>query len=310
MDKNAKIYVAGHQGLMGSAIVRQLQSQGYRNLLLKTRGELDLLEQNASFDFLLAEKPEYVFVAAAKVGGIAANMKSLGSFLFENLQIQNNIIEGSRKAKVRKLLFLGASCIYPKQSVYPIAEDQLMNGPLEPTNEGYAIAKIAGIRLCQFYKQQYACDFISAIPTSLYGINDNYDPENSHLLAALIRKVHEAKIGHKKSITLWGSGKPRREFILSDDCAAGLVFLMNNYSGQDPINIGVGEDQSILEIAQTVAKVLKVDLEIELDSSKPDGMMRKVLNVERMKNLGWSPRISLEEGIAIAYEDFRKKYGQ
>ena len=306
MNKNSKIYVAGHKGLVGSAIVRQLEKNGFHNLLLRTKYELNLLDQASTFEFLGKEKPEHVFVAAARVGGISANMNHLGSFLYENLQIQNNVIEGSRIAQVKKLLFLGSSCIYPKQAVNPITENQILAGPLEPTNEGYAIAKIAGIRMCQFYRKEYGCNFISAIPNNLFGINDNYSPEGSHLIPALIRKVHEAKINDQKSIEIWGSGKPRREFMLSDDCAEALVFLMESYSENEPINIGMGEDLSVLEIAQRVAKVLEVDLEFKLNPSKPDGMMRKLLNVERIQKLGWRPRTSFEDGIAIAYEQFKK----
>jgi GDP-L-fucose synthase len=307
MEKNAKIYIAGHRGLVGSAIVRQLEKQGFKNLLLRTKAELNLLDQAATFAFLQKEKPEYVFLAAAKVGGIVANMNNLSSFLYENLQIQNNVIEGSRQAKVKKLLFLGSSCIFPKQAENPITENQILTGPLEPTNEGYAIAKIAGIRMCQYYKKEYGCDFISAIPNNLYGINDNYSPEGSHLIPALIRKVHEAKVNQQKSIELWGSGKPRREFMLSDDCAEALVFLMESYSENEPINIGIGEDLSVLEIAQTIAKALGVELEFRLNTSRPDGMARKLLNVDRIRKLGWRHRTSLAEGLLIAYEDFKKK---
>ena len=306
MNKNSKIYIAGHRGLVGSAIVRQLEKDGFHNFLLRTKSELNLLDQASTFEFLRKEKPEFVFVAAARVGGISANMNHLGSFLYENLQIQNNVIEGSRIAQVKKLLFLGSSCIYPKQAINPITEDQILAGPLEPTNEGYAIAKIAGIRMCQFYRKEYGCDFISAIPNNLFGINDNYSPEGSHLIPALIRKVHEAKVNSQKSIEIWGSGKPRREFMLSDDCAEALVFLMESYSENEPINIGLGEDFSVLEIAQRVAKVLQVDLEFKLNPSKPDGMMRKLLNVERIQKLGWRPRTTFEDGIAIAYEQFKK----
>ncbi len=310
MHKNAKIYVAGHKGLVGSAIVRQLKKQGFKNLLLRTKEELDLLSQTATFELLAQEKPEYVFIAAARVGGISANMNNLGKFLYENLQIQNNVIEGSKIAKVKKLLFLGSSCIYPRDAINPITEDQILTGPLEPTNEGYAIAKIAGIRLCQFYNKEHGCNFISAIPNNLFGINDNYSPEHSHLVPALIRKVHEAKLKKQKSIEIWGSGKPRREFMLSDDCAEALVFLMESYSDNEPINIGTGHDFTILEIAQTVARALDVDLEFKLNPAKPDGMMRKLLNIERIEKLGWRPKTSFEDGILITYKEFVKSHSE
>lgn len=308
MNKNAKIYVAGHRGLVGSAILRELTRQGYSNLLLRTHSELDLLNQAATFDFLKKEEPEFVFMAAARVGGISANKNNLGKFLYENLQIQNNLIEGSKFARVKKLLFLGSSCIYPKQAPNPISESEILTGPLEPTNEGYAIAKIAGIRMCQYYKKEYGCDFISAVPNNLYGVNDNYNPEESHLVPALIRKVHEAKINGRNSVNLWGSGKPRREFMFSDDCAEALVFLMQNYSENEPVNIGIGTDLSVLEIAQKIAKSLQVKLEFQLDSSKPDGMMRKLLNIEKITKMGWRAKTSFEDGIAFTYREFLKVY--
>lgn len=307
MNKKSKVFVAGHRGLLGSAVERALQKRGFENLVLRSRSELDLMDQKATYQFFQAEKPEYVIDCAAKVGGIAANMKSLGSFLFENLVIQNNVIEGSRLSGVKKLLFVGSSCIYPREAKCPITEDQLLEGPLEPTNEGYAVAKIAGVRLCQFYKKQYGCDFISAIPTNLFGINDNYDPESSHLLPSLIRRVHEAKEKGETAVTIWGSGKPRREFMLSDDCADGLLFLMENYSDVDPVNVGTGKDLAVLELAECVARVLKAKVSFKLDSTRPDGMMRKDLDVSKLKVLGWSSKISLEEGIAVAYGDFLEK---
>lgn len=306
MEKSAKIYVAGHRGLLGSAIVRQLQKQGYKNLILKTRQELNLHDQSATFTFLRQERPDYVFLAAAKVGGIKANMESLGSFFYENIQIQNNVIEGSRLANIKKLLFVGSSCIYPREAQQPISEDQLLTGLLEPTNEGYAVAKIAGIKMCEFYRKQYGCDYISAIPTNLFGINDNYNLETSHFVPAIIRKVHEAKATGRKTVELWGSGKPRREFMLSDDCADALVFMMQNYSGPQPLNVGIGDDISILDLATIVAKVLNANVEFKLDPTKPDGMMRKVLNVDQLKNLGWTSKIKFEDGVAIAYEAFLK----
>ena len=307
MNKSSKIYVAGHRGLLGSALVRKLQSQGFTNLLLRTSSELDLRDQAKTTQFLQSEKPEYVFVSAAKVGGIKANIDSPAAFLFENLEIQNNLIDGSYKAGVKKLLFVGSSCIYPREAPCPIKEESLLTGPLEPTNEGYALAKIAGIRLCQFYRKQYGCNFISAIPTNLFGPNDHYDLEKSHLVPALILKIHRLKMENKTELQVWGSGKPRREFMLSDDCADALVFLMQNYSGAEPLNVGIGEDATVPEIALAVAKVLGVKVDIKLDPSKPDGMMRKVVDVSKLKAMGWQSQISFEAGIRTTYAAFLEK---
>src|SRR3989344_4486671 len=277
MKKDSKIYVAGHRGLLGSAVKRHLEKDGHTNLLLRTSAELDLSEQAATFAFLEREKPDFAFLCAAKVGGIKANADALGEFLYKNLQIQNNVIEGARRSGVKKLLFVGSSCIYPKETPVPIRESQLLSGPLEATNEGYALAKIAGIRMCQFYRRQYGCDFISAIPSNLYGISDNYDLTTAHMLPALIRKVHEAKAKSDPVVEVWGTGKPRREFLLSDDCADALVFLMHNYSEESPVNVGSGVDATILELLDSVTKVLEVKARIKMDSSKPDGVMRKLV---------------------------------
>ncbi len=308
MEKESKIFLAGHRGLLGSAVERRLRNEGFENLLVRTSAELDLTNQQATYDFLATEKPEHVFLCAAKVGGIKANMDAPADFLYRNLEIQNNVIEGSRRAGVKKLLFVGSSCIYPKEGRQPITEDQLLQGPLEPTNEGYALAKIAGIRMCQFYRRQYGCDFISAIPTNLFGIADNYDPNSAHLVPALIRKVHLAKKEGRRDIEIWGSGKPRREFMLSDDCASALVHLMKVYSTEMPVNVGTGEDATILELAEAVANALDWRVEFRMDPSKPDGMMRKQLDVSTLKSLGWAPEHSLKQGIAIAYKDFLERY--
>lgn len=308
MRSDSLIYVAGHRGLLGSAIVRKLNEKGFHNLLLRTSTELDLTNQQDVFKFMSSHKPEYVFLCAAKVGGIKANMSSPAEFLYTNLQIQNNIIHAAYKTAVKKLLFVASSCIYPKLSVNPITDDSLLTGLLEPTNEGYALAKIAGIKLCRFYRQQYKSDFIAAIPPNLFGINDHYDLEKSHLLPALIHKIHLAKKNDQKKITLWGSGKPRREFMLSDDCADGLLFLMEHYSEERPVNMGTNKDHSVLELAQITAKVLDADVDFTFDTTQPDGMMKKLLDSSRINKLGWESKISIEEGIKIAYKDFLSKY--
>ena len=308
LTHDSSIYIAGHGGLLGSAIRRRLERDGYHRLLLRTRSELNLLNQKETFQFLESEKPGFVFLAAAKVGGIQHNMTSPADFLYDNLSIQNHVIEGSRRAGVKRLLFVGSSCIYPKVSKIPISEDQLLEGPLEPTNEAYAIAKIAGIRMCQFYRRQYGCDFISAIPTNLFGINDRYDLETSHVLPALIRKIHQVKNDPQPEIHIWGTGTPRREFMLSDDCADALVFMMKNYSDESPINVGTGEDKTILELVEAVSKVIGVEVRVSCDTSKPDGIFRKLLNVTRLKQLGWTSQYSLEQGISIAYGDFLQRF--
>lgn len=304
LSQSARIYVAGHRGLLGSAVVRRLQAEGFSNLILRTSSEVDLTNQSQAFAFLDEQKPEYVFDCAAKVGGIKANMIAPAEFLYRNLEIQNNLFEGCRRAGVKKLLFVGSSCIYPGQAPCPIKESALLTGPFEPTNEGYAIAKVAGVRMCQFYRKQYDCDYVAAIPTNLFGINDHYDLEKSHLLPALIRKVHDAKTEGRRVIEVWGSGTPRREFMLSDDCADALVFLMKNYSGGEPVNVGTGVDHTVIELAQAVARVLAHDVEIKTDPTKPDGMMRKLVDVTRLAGLGWRSGISLEQGIRVAYDDF------
>ncbi|MCO5144078.1 MAG: GDP-L-fucose synthase [Oligoflexia bacterium] len=307
MTKNKKIYIAGHRGLLGSAVVRELKSKGFDNLITATSDEVDLTNQEQTFSFLEDQKPDLIYLCAAKVGGIRANMLAPGEFLYRNLAIQNNVIEGARKIGVEKLLFVGSSCIYPKEAECPIKEESFMTGPFEPTNEGYALAKASGIRLCQFYRKQYGCNFITALPTNLFGINDQYDPEKSHLLPALIRKAHIAKINKQTEIEIWGSGKPKREFMLSDDCASALVHLMNNYSGEEPINVGTGEDLSVFELAELTCKVIGLEAKIKTDPTKPDGMMRKLLDVSKLKALGWTSKISLESGIEIAYNDFLTK---
>jgi GDP-L-fucose synthase len=304
MDSNASIYVAGHRGLVGSAIWRELGRQGFTRLIGKTRKELDLLETAAVRDFFASERPEYVFVAAAKVGGILANDSRPGEFIFENLQIQNNIIDSARRSGVKKLLFLGSSCIYPKLAPQPLKEEYLLTGPLEPTNEWYAIAKIAGIKLCQAYRRQFRCDFISAMPTNLYGPNDNYDLQSSHVLPALIRKFHEAKTTGAATVTCWGTGSPRREFLHADDLGAACVFLMRDYSEEQFINVGYGSDLTIKELAEMVRRIVGFKGGIVWDTTKPDGTPRKIMDSSRIFALGWRPKIDLEAGIVGSYEDF------
>jgi GDP-L-fucose synthase len=304
MDKTSTIYVAGHRGLVGSAIVRKLQHEGYDNLLTATSKELDLREQSAVREFFEKEHPEYVFLAAARVGGILANKSYPADFIYQNLVIETNVIESARLSGVDKLLFLGSTCIYPKMAPQPLKEEYLLTAPLEPTNEWYAIAKIAGIKLCQAYQRQYGCKFISAMPTNLYGLGDNFDLETSHVLPALIRKFHEAKAGNESTVSVWGSGKPRREFLHVDECAQACLFLMNHYDGEDIVNIGVGEDLAIAELAGLVKKVIDYQGEIVYDTSKPDGTPRKLVDVSRINGLGWRAGISLEEGIRSTYQWF------
>ena len=304
MRPESKIYVAGHNGLAGSAIWRELQRQGFTNLLGRRSAELDLADTVAVDRFFEIQRPEYVFLAAAKVGGIKANSDFPGDFLFRNLAIQNNVIDAARRFGVRKLLFLGSSCIYPKLASQPLKEEYLLTGPLEPTNEWYAIAKIAGIKLCQAYRRQHGCDFISAMPTNLYGPGDNYDPLGSHVLPALIRRFHEAKVAQAPSVTCWGTGTPLREFLHSDDLGCALVFLMRNYSEEQFINVGSGTDLPIRELAETVARVIGYRGEIHWDSTKPDGTPRKLMDSSRLRALGWKPQVVFEEGIAGAYRDF------
>ncbi|PLK44026.1 GDP-L-fucose synthase [Emticicia sp. TH156] len=304
MHKDSKIYVAGHRGMVGSAILRKLQKDGYTNFVLRTSKELDLRNQQAVEDFFQTEKPEYVFLAAAKVGGIIANNTYRADFLYENLAIQNNIIHSSYKTGVKKLLFLGSSCIYPKLAPQPLKEEYLLSGYLEPTNEPYAIAKIAGIKMCEAYRSQYGCDFISAMPTNLYGPNDNYDLQNSHVLPAMIRKFHEAKTNHLATVTLWGTGSPMREFLHADDLAAACLYLMEQYSEPELINVGTGVDVTIKELAETVKKIVGFEGELIWDTSKPDGTPRKLMDVSKLHNCGWKHTIELEEGIGLAYQDF------
>ena len=308
MEKEAKIYVAGHRGMVGSAIVRELQNKGYHNIVTKTSKELDLRSQDAVRSFYETEKPQYVFVAAAKVGGIHANNVYRAEFLYDNLMIQNNLIHFAYESGVKKLLFLGSSCIYPKLAEQPLKEDYLLSGYLESTNEPYAIAKITGIKMCEAYRDQYGCNFISAMPTNLYGPNDNYHPENSHVLPALIRKFHEAKVSSKGQVEIWGDGTPMREFLYADDLANALVYLMENYNEKQFVNVGFGTDVTIKELAETVAKVVGFDGGMKYDSSKPNGTPRKLMDSSRLFSTGWKPKTNLEEGIRLAYQDFLSRY--
>lgn len=306
MEKNAKIYVAGHRGMVGGAILRRLQQAGYTRLVHRDSSELDLLRQDAVESFFESERPEYVFLAAAKVGGILANNTYRADFLYENLMIQNNVIHAAHQHDVKKLLFLGSSCIYPKLAPQPLHEDALLTGPLEPTNEPYAIAKIAGIKLCEAYRDQYARNFISVMPTNLYGIGDNYHPANSHVLPALIRRFHEAKETGQPNVTVWGSGKPRREFLFADDAADACLFLMQKYDGRQLVNVGTGEDLTIAELAEIIKKIVQYPGEIVWDHTKPDGTPRKLMDVSTLRGLGWKHSVDLEAGIVAAYQDFLK----
>ncbi|WP_158824902.1 GDP-L-fucose synthase [Mucilaginibacter lacusdianchii] len=308
MEKRAKIYIAGHRGMVGSAIHRKLQQEGFSNFVFRTSAELDLRDQQAVADFFEQEKPEYVFLAAAKVGGIIANNTYRGEFLYDNLQIQNNIIHSSYLNGVKKLMFLGSSCIYPKMAPQPLKEDYLLTGPLEPTNEPYAIAKIAGIKMCDAYRDQYGCNYISVMPTNLYGYNDNYHPQNSHVLPAMIRRFHEAKDQQLSSVTIWGTGSPKREFLFADDLAAACYYLMENYNEPGLVNIGTGEDVSIKELAELVKQVVGFEGIIEYDTSKPDGTPRKLMDVSKLHSQGWKHTIDLPEGIKLAYQDFLANY--
>ncbi len=306
MEKSSKIYIAGHRGMVGSAIVRKLEKEGYTNLIYKTSKELDLKDQSQVQQFFQDEQPEYVFLAAAKVGGINANNIYRAQFLYENLMIEANVIHSSYVHDVKKLLFLGSSCIYPKLAEQPIHEDSLLTGPLEQTNEPYAIAKIAGIKLCETYRHQYGVDYISAMPTNLYGPNDNYDLQNSHVLPALIRKFHTAKMNGDKEVMVWGTGSPLREFLHVDDLAEACYFLMYNYSDPQTINVGFGDDLSIKDLALTVKEVVGFEGELVFDTSKPDGTPRKLMSSERLRALGWEPKISLKEGITQVYKEVDK----
>jgi GDP-L-fucose synthase len=304
MEKSAKIYVAGHRGMVGSAIVRELKNLGYENILERTSSELDLRNQAAVEAFYAAEKPDYVFVSAAKVGGILANNTYRAEFLYDNLSIQNNLIHFAHVYGVKKLLFLGSSCIYPKMAPQPLKEDYLLSGLLEPTNEPYAIAKITGIKMCEAYRDQYGCNFISAMPTNMYGPNDNYHPENSHVLPALIRKFHEAKVSGSNTVTIWGDGSPFREFLYADDLANALVYLMLNYNEKEFVNVGFGHEISIKDLALLIQKVVGFEGQLTFDTSKPNGTPRKLMDSSRLFETGWKPKTTLEEGIKLAYQDF------
>jgi len=309
MDKTAKIYVAGHRGMVGSAILRELQNQGFNNIVTRTSKDLDLKDQDAVSRFFQSEKPEYVFMAAAKVGGIHANNVYRAEFLYENLMIQNNVIHQSYVHKVTKLLFLGSSCIYPKLAEQPLVEESLLSGHLEPTNEPYAIAKITGIKMCEAYRDQYGCNFISAMPTNLYGPNDNYHPENSHVLPAMIRKFHEAKVQNKPNVELWGDGSPMREFLYADDLANALVYLMLNYNDKQFVNVGYGSDVTIQELAEKVSNIVGYKGGVIWDKTKPNGTPRKLMDSGKLFATGWRPKTNLEDGINSAYQDFLKMEG-
>lgn len=310
MEKNSPIYVAGHNGMVGSAIVRELKRLGFNNLLLKSSAELDLRNQAAVEQFYQTYQPEYVFLAAAKVGGIVANNTYRADFLYDNLAIQNHVIHFAKVYEVKKLLFLGSSCIYPKLAPQPLKEEYLLTGLLEPTNEPYAIAKIAGIKLCEAYWDQYGCNFIAAMPTNLYGYNDNYHPQNSHVLPALIRKMHEAKSLQKKEVEIWGDGSPLREFLFADDLANAVVYLMLNYHEKSFVNIGCGVDLSIKDLALMIKEIVGFEGNLSFDASKPNGTPRKLMDVSKLFATGWRPQISLKEGIQKAYADFLNRYAQ
>lgn len=308
MEKSAKIYVAGHNGMVGSAIFRKLKAEGFTNIVTKSSKELDLRNEQAVRQFFNEEKPEYVFLAAAKVGGIVANNTYRAEFLYDNLQIQNNVIHNSYLNGVKKLMFLGSSCIYPKMASQPLKEEYLLTGLLEETNEPYAIAKIAGIKMCDAYRSQYGCNYISVMPTNLYGYNDNYHPENSHVLPALIRRFHEAKVNKAKEVTIWGTGTPMREFLFADDLADACFYLMQNYNEPNLINIGTGKDITIKDLAYLIKEIIGYEGEIKFDTSKPDGTPRKLMDVSKLHSKGWRHTIELKEGIKLAYQDFLEKY--
>ena len=307
MDKSSKIYIAGHRGMVGSAIYRKLKSEGYTNFITRTSDTLDLRVQHLVAEFFESEKPDYVFLAAAKVGGILANSTYRAEFLYDNLQIQNNVIHSSYLTGVKKLMFLGSSCIYPKMAPQPLKEEYLLTGPLEDTNEPYAIAKIAGIKMCDAYRDEYGCNFISVMPTNLYGYNDNYHLQNAHVLPALIRRFHQAREQNQPFVTIWGSGTPRREFLFADDLADACYYLMQNYNEAGLVNIGTGEDISIKDLALLIKKVINYRGEIRFDSSKPDGTPRKLMDVSKLNSKGWKHKIELEDGIKLAYNDFLSK---
>jgi GDP-L-fucose synthase len=307
MNKEAKIYIAGHRGMVGSAIHRKLTSLGYSNIVTRTSAELDLRIQERVNEFFEAERPAYVFLAAAKVGGILANNTYRADFIYENIMIQSNIIHSSYATGVKKLMFLGSSCIYPKLAPQPLKEDYLLTGLLEPTNEPYAIAKIAGIKMCDAYRSQYGCDFISVMPTNLYGPNDNYDLQNAHVLPSLIRKFHEAKINNTPEVSIWGSGSPKREFLHADDLADACVFLMNTYSDEGLVNIGTGEDISISDLALMIKEVVGYEGAIVNDHSKPDGTPRKLMDVSKLSKLGWNYTIPLKKGLEMVYQEYQSR---
>lgn len=306
MNKDARIFVAGHRGLVGSAIVRNLAAKGYSNILTRTHAELDLTDQSTTYDFFKTTHPEFVFLAAAKVGGINANNTYPADFIFANLAIQNNVIKASHDYQVKKLLFLGSTCIYPKVAKQPIKEEYLLTGPLEETNEAYAIAKIAGLEMCKFFQRQYGDNFISCMPTNLYGPDDNFDLENSHVLPAMLRKFHEAKKSRASSVELWGTGKPWREFLYVDDMAGACVFLMNHYDGEQHVNIGTGIEITIKELAEKIRKVVGFEGKIVFNTDMPDGTLRKLVSSEKLHDLGWRHKVELDEGIRKAYEWFLK----
>ena len=308
MNLDAKIYVAGHRGLVGSAIVRNLEAKGYKNIIYRTHKELDLTNQEAVRRFFEEEKPEYVFLAAAKVGGIHANNTYPADFIYDNLMIQNNVIKAAHDFKVNKLLFLGSTCIYPKMAPQPIKEEYLLTGALEETNEAYAVAKIAGLEMCKFFKRQYGDNFISCMPTNLYGPNDNFDLKNSHVLPALIRKFHEAKVNNSEVVEIWGTGTPLREFLYVDDMADACVFLMENYDGEQHVNIGTGEEVSIRALAETIKTVVGFEGELVFNTDMPDGTPRKLTTVDKLHGLGWKHKVSLNEGIKLAYKWFLENY--
>ncbi len=310
MDKNAKIYVAGHRGLVGSAVIRRLTGEGFTNILTATRAQLDLRDQAAVNYWFQASRPDYVFLVAGTVGGIMANSTRPAEFLYDNMMIHATVVHAAHLHGVQKLLYLGSSCIYPRECVQPMKEGYLMTGKLEPTNESYAIAKIAGIKLCQSYREQYGANFISGMPTNLYGPNDNFDLKDSHVLPALLRRFHEAKLKNTGSVTLWGTGSARREFLHVDDLAEACLFLMRKYEGKDHVNIGTGKDITIRELAEMIRKQAAPDTELEWDSSKPDGMPQKLLDIGRIRDLGWEPRIPLGEGLRMTYDWFRENYAE
>lgn len=308
MEKDAKIYIAGHRGMVGSAILRKLQQDGFTNFVFRTSSQLDLRNQQDVSAFFEKEKPDYVFLAAAKVGGIKANNSYRAEFLYDNLCIQNNVIHHAYVQQVKKLMFLGSSCIYPKLAPQPLKEEYLLTGALEPTNEPYAIAKIAGIKMCEAYRDQYGCNFIAVMPTNLYGINDNYHPENSHVLPAMLRRFHEAKLNNASEVVIWGTGTPKREFLYADDMADACVFLMNTYNEKEFVNIGSGVDIEIKDLAELIKEVIGYKGAIVHDLSKPDGTPRKLMDVSKLESLGWNYTVTLKEGIKLAYADFLKNH--